>query len=63
QQDLKSRYLGCPLFEANLMESAEKALGEAEGRERVKIATREGMLAEARSHLQAEAASHEFSPR
>ncbi|SMY02358.1 hypothetical protein BSP239C_03335, partial [Brevibacterium sp. 239c] len=45
------------------VESAEKALGEAEGRERVKIATREGMLAEARSHLQAEAASHEFSPR
>ncbi|GAA1535269.1 MULTISPECIES: FAD-dependent oxidoreductase [Brevibacterium] len=37
------------------VETAEKALGEAEGRERVKIATREGMLAEARSHLQAEA--------
>ncbi|WP_231445898.1 FAD-dependent oxidoreductase [Brevibacterium zhoupengii] len=43
------------------VESAEKALGEAEGRERVKIATREGMLAEARSHLQAEAASQPAS--
>ncbi|MDN5793425.1 MAG: pyridine nucleotide-disulfide oxidoreductase, partial [Brevibacterium aurantiacum] len=43
------------------VETAEKALGEAEGRERVKIATREGMLAEARSHLQAEAASQPAS--
>ncbi len=37
------------------LEAAEKALGEAEGRERVKIATREAMLAEARAHLTAEA--------
>ena len=43
------------------VETAEKALGEAEGRERVKIATREGMLSEARSHLQAEAASQPAS--
>ncbi|MDN6134634.1 MAG: FAD-dependent oxidoreductase [Brevibacterium sp.] len=43
------------------VETAEKALGEAEGRERVKIATREEMLAEARSHLQAEAASQPAS--
>src|SRR5699024_3378467 len=39
----------------NRLEAAEKALGEAEGRERVKIATREDMLAEARAHLTAEA--------
>jgi ferredoxin--NADP+ reductase len=37
------------------LEAAEKALGEAEGRERVKLATREAMLAEARAHLTAEA--------
>src|SRR5699024_12834053 len=37
------------------LEAAEKALGEAEGRERVKIATREAMLAEARAHLTAAA--------
>ncbi|NJC58288.1 ferredoxin--NADP+ reductase [Brevibacterium marinum] len=36
------------------VEVAEKVLGEAQGRERVKIATREGMLAEARNHLQPE---------
>ena len=36
------------------LESAEKSLGEAEGRERVKIATREGMLAEARRRAHAE---------
>ena len=36
-------------------EASEKALGEAEGRERVKIATREAMLAEARAHLTADA--------
>ncbi|WP_342589970.1 hypothetical protein [Brevibacterium permense] len=38
-----------------LEEAAEKALGETEGRERVKIATREAMLAEARAHLTADA--------
>ena len=32
----------------HLLEAAEKALGEPHGRERIKIATREGMLAEAR---------------
>ncbi|MEY9260129.1 ferredoxin--NADP+ reductase [Brevibacterium epidermidis] len=37
------------------LEAAEKALGETEGRERVKIATREAMLAEARAHLTADA--------
>lgn len=36
-------------------QAAEKALGETEGRERVKIATREAMLAEARAHLTADA--------
>ncbi|MGO2037994.1 MAG: FAD-dependent oxidoreductase [Brevibacterium sp.] len=38
------------------LEAAEKAAGEAEGRERVKIATREGMLAEARGHVSNEPA-------
>ena len=37
------------------LDAAEKALGEAEGRERVKTATREAMLAEARAHLTADA--------
>ncbi|RBP61395.1 hypothetical protein DFO66_1221, partial [Brevibacterium sanguinis] len=31
------------------LDAAERALGEVEGRERKKIATREGMLAEARA--------------
>jgi ferredoxin--NADP+ reductase len=39
------------------LEAAEKALGEAEGRERVKIATREAMLAESRAHLTADSAA------
>lgn len=39
------------------LEAAEKALGEAEGRERVKIATREEMLAEARGHVRSESHS------
>ena len=36
------------------VESAEKAAGEVEGRERIKLATREEMLAEARGHVTAE---------
>src|SRR5699024_9903204 len=36
------------------VEAAEKAAGEAEGRERIKLATREAMLEEARGHVTAE---------
>ncbi|GAA1943371.1 hypothetical protein GCM10009689_25800 [Brevibacterium antiquum] len=39
------------------LETAEKALGEAEGRERVKIATREAMLREARDQVRSESHS------
>ncbi|MDN6373753.1 MAG: pyridine nucleotide-disulfide oxidoreductase, partial [Brevibacterium aurantiacum] len=39
------------------LEAAEKALGEAEGRERVKLATREAMLREARDHVRSESHS------
>ncbi|NJC58269.1 FAD-dependent oxidoreductase [Brevibacterium marinum] len=39
------------------VEVAEKVLGEAQGRERVKIATREGMLAEARNQVRSESHS------
>ncbi|MFE2657677.1 MULTISPECIES: FAD-dependent oxidoreductase [unclassified Brevibacterium] len=39
------------------VEAAEKAAGEAEGRERVKIATREGMLAAARDEARAQSVS------
>ncbi|RBP62336.1 hypothetical protein DFO66_1151, partial [Brevibacterium sanguinis] len=36
------------------LDAAERALGEVEGRERKKIATREGMLAEARTQVGAD---------
>ena len=39
------------------LEAAEKALGQAHGRERVKIATREDMLLEARGHVRSESHS------